>query len=216
MSQLTYRPLPEGIYTPIPTFFQPNEDLDIPAFTSHVRHVAAACTTPVVLGSAGEAPHVTSQERTLLIRTARDALDEAGLYSVPLVAGVGAPSTRDTIRLALEAAEAGADYAMVLPPGYYAGQLTGKGGEALRKYLIDVAEGSPLPVVLYNFPGVSSGIDLDSDMILDVARGSANVVGVKLTWVDDMRAPLISNGIAGYTNILEVVLLSARSRESTP
>lgn len=200
MSQPAYRPLPEGIYTPIPTFFQPNEDLDIPAFATQVRHVAAAGTTPVVLGSAGEAPHVTAQERILLIRTARDALDQAGLGGVPLVAGVGAPSTRETVQFAIEAAEAGADYAMVLPPGYYAGQLAGRGSEALRRYLVDVAEGSPLPVVLYNFPSVSGGIDLDSDMILDVARGSSNVVGVKLTWVDAaFLSPLTSfSGIVGY------------------
>ncbi|SPO04461.1 related to dihydrodipicolinate synthetase family protein [Cephalotrichum gorgonifer] len=181
MSSQPYRPLPKGIYTPLPTFFLPNEDLDIPAFAAHVHYVAAAGTIPVVIGSAGEAPHLTSPERTQLIQTARKALDDGGLSDVPVVAGVGAPSTRETIRFAHGAAEAGADYAMVLPSGYYAGQVSGRGGAPLRKYLIDVAEASPIPVVLYNFPGVSAGIDIDSDMIVDVMKASGNVVGVKLT-----------------------------------
>lgn len=102
---------------------------------------------------------------------------------MPLVAGVGALSTRETIQLCHDAADAGADFGMVIPPGYYAGQLQGgpKGREALLKFFVDVAESSPLPIVLYNFPAVSSGIDLDSDLIVDVLKASANVVGVKLT-----------------------------------
>lgn len=183
MSPPPYRPLPKGIYTPIPTFFLPNEDLDIPAFAAHVVYVAKSGTIPVVIGSAGEAPHLTSSDRTQLIKAARASLDRGGLANVPLVAGVGAPSTRETIGFACEAAEAGADYAMVLPPGYYAGQLVAKGGEALKGYIVDVAERSPLPVVLYNFPGVSAGIDLDSEMIVDAVKASGNIVGVKLTWV---------------------------------
>ncbi|KAF7532632.1 hypothetical protein G7054_g7763 [Neopestalotiopsis clavispora] len=104
-----------------------------------------------------------------------------GLDQVPIVAGVGAPSTRETVYLAKRAQEAGADHVMVIPPGYYAGALQSNGGEALRRFFVDVAAGSPLPVIVYNFPGVSAGIDLDSDLILDVLREAPNVVGVKLT-----------------------------------
>ncbi|KAI8301733.1 L-threo-3-deoxy-hexylosonate aldolase [Colletotrichum sp. SAR11_59] len=182
MASTLHRPLPQGIYTPLPTFFLPNEDVDLDAFAIHVRYVAAAGTVPVVAGSAGEAPHLSAEERTQLIKTARASLDEGGLQHVPIVAGIGAPSTRETIELAKKAEKAGADYAMVLPPGYYGGQLGSPAGRlALTKFFIDVAEASPLPVVLYNFPAVSGGIDLDSDLIVDVVKGSDNVVGVKLT-----------------------------------
>lgn len=179
------RLLPEGIYTPIPTFFTPTEDLDLVSLSKHVIFTAKAGTFPVVAGSAGEAPHLTPAERADLIKTTRRALHDPSVpdgASIPIVAGVGAPSTRETIALAKEAAEAGADFVMVIPPGYYAGALKGEGGRAaLRDYFCDVAEASPVPVVLYNFPGVSSGIDLDSDLIVDVARRSGNVAGVKLT-----------------------------------
>ncbi|KAH7308436.1 putative dihydrodipicolinate synthase [Stachybotrys elegans] len=179
-----YRPLPCGIYTPLPTFFKSNEDLDLDAFATHVLYVASAGTIPVVSGSAGEAPHLTREERIRLFKTARETLDNKGgeLSRVPIVAGVGCPSTRETIQLCRDAHAAGADYAMVLPPGYYAGQLSGPGNRgALTSFFVDVAEASPLPVILYNFPAVSGGIDLDSDIITDVLRASSNVVGVKLT-----------------------------------
>lgn len=38
-----------------------------------------------------------------------------------------------------------------------------------------------MPVLIYNFPGVTSGIDIDSDLILELANESSNIVGVKLT-----------------------------------
>lgn len=133
-------------------------------------------------GSAGEAPHLTREERAALIKTAREALNTSGLESVPIVAGVGSFSTKETIKLAHDAEEAGADHAMVLPPSYYAGQLSGAAGrKALTGFFVDVAEASPLPVVLYNFPAVSGGIDIDSDLVVDIVKASSNVVGVKLT-----------------------------------
>lgn len=176
------RPLPKGIYTPLPTFFTESEDLDLDSFGKHVKFVAEAGTIPVVAGSAGEAPHLSASERIQLIETARSALSSASLDHVPVVAGVGAPSTRESIQLAIDAKHAGADYAMVIPPGYYAGVLA-KDRAALKKFFVDIANASPLPVILYNFPAVSAGIDLDSDLIVSVAKEAPNAVGVKLTYV---------------------------------
>jgi len=61
------------------------------------------------------------------------------------ISGVG--STKGTIQLSKEAAAAGADFAIVIPSGYYAGAL---GREALKQYFVDVAEASPIPVMIYN------------------------------------------------------------------
>ena len=72
----------------------------------------------------GEAIHLSHAERKTLIRTARIALDEAGYTDVPIIAGTGAGSTRETIELCHEAAEAGADYVIVIASGYFAGALT--------------------------------------------------------------------------------------------
>lgn len=51
----------------------------------------------------------------------------------------------------------------------------------IYKYFDDVATRSPIPIILYNFPGVTSGIDLDSDLVTDLAVANPNIVGIKLT-----------------------------------
>ncbi len=95
----------------------------------------------------GEAIHLTHAERKTLIQTARRALDEAGFTDVPIIAGTGTGSTRETIELCHEAAEAGADYTIVIASGYFAGALNPK---ALKTFFTDVAEKSPIPVIIYN------------------------------------------------------------------
>lgn len=59
----------------------------------------------------------------------------------------GSGSTRETIKLTKQAAEAGADAAIVIPSGYYAGAL---GRDALKKFSVDVAEAADIPVMIYN------------------------------------------------------------------
>ncbi|TVY22568.1 putative 4-hydroxy-2-oxoglutarate aldolase, mitochondrial [Lachnellula hyalina] len=174
------RILPKGIYTPLPTFFQDgSEDLDLQAFKKHIQ--SAAGTFPVISGTMGEAPHLSALERTSLIVAGRAALDEINLNTVPIVAGIGAASTRESIQLAKDAAAAGADFAIAIPPGYYAGPLIAENMAALRTYFLDISEASPIPVMMYNFPGVSGGIDMDSDFIIDIAKSAPNICGVKLT-----------------------------------
>ncbi|TEB36390.1 dihydrodipicolinate synthetase [Coprinellus micaceus] len=175
------RPLKAGIYAPIPTFFlKESEDLDISSFEGHVARVAAAGVYPLIAGTMGEAHHLSHSERTTLIRAARRVLDNAGLAHFPLIAGTGAGSTRETIEVTKEAAEAGADYAIVICSGYFAGVLASN-RHALKDFWSEVAEKSPIPVMIYNYPGASGGIDLDSDLVTDLAISSPNLCGVKLT-----------------------------------
>jgi len=97
----------------------------------------------------GEAIHLSHDERATLIRTARETLDLAGLTHMPLIAGTGAGSTRETIELCKEAENAGADYAIVIASGYFAGALS-ENKKALKAFWSDVAENSPIPVMIYN------------------------------------------------------------------
>lgn len=180
----TMRPLKSGIFAPIPSFFLPeSEDLDIPSFENHVVRVATAGVGPVLAGSMGEAIHLSHEERVILIKTARKALDHVGLLSVPIIAGIGAGSTRESIDLAHEAAAAGADYGIVITSGYFAGALAGNKA-ALKAFFQEVSSKSPIPVMIYNYPGASGGINLDSDLITELAIECPNICGVKLTCGD--------------------------------
>jgi len=94
------------------------------------------------------------------------------------MAGVGAHSTKQVLENIADAARAGADYVLVLPPAYFGKATT---PSVVRRFFSDIAKASPLPVVIYNFPGVCNGVDLDSGDITAIAKENSNVVGVKLT-----------------------------------
>lgn len=68
---------------------------------------------------------------------------------MPLIAGAGGGSTRESVLLCAQAAQAGADYAIVITPGYFAGVLAGNRA-ALKAFYVEVAAKSPIPVILYN------------------------------------------------------------------
>jgi L-threo-3-deoxy-hexylosonate aldolase len=89
-----------------------------------------------------------------LIKVTREALDDAGFPDMPIVVGTGSGSTRETVQLCKEAAEAGADYVIVITPGYFAGVLAGN-RKALKALFIEVAEKSPIPVIIYNCTSIS-------------------------------------------------------------
>ncbi|KAF8308095.1 aldolase [Clavulina sp. PMI_390] len=175
------RPISAGVWAPLPAFFLPgSQDLDIPTYQRHAVKLASAGMGLVVSGSMGEAHHLSPSERITLITAAREALDSASpsLAHVPLIVGTGAGSTRETIQLTQEAAKAGADYAIVITSGYFAGALP---RPAIKQFFSDVASSSPLPLVIYNYPGASGGIDMESDLIEELAAEHANIIGVKLT-----------------------------------
>jgi 4-hydroxy-2-oxoglutarate aldolase len=179
------RALPAGIYTPLPTFFDDQEEIDLDSLKKHVEFVAKAGTVPVLTGSMGEACHLDAEEREIIVKATREVLDKHdATRNMPLVVGVGAPSTRETIKHARAAAASGADFVMVIPPGYYAGNLKQDGMLGIKKYVVDVSNGSPIPVIVYNFPALSGGIDITSELVVEMMKEGANICGMKFTCAD--------------------------------
>ncbi|WP_376793602.1 dihydrodipicolinate synthase family protein [Thermogemmatispora sp.] len=179
---MTALPL-QGIYPPVPTFFDANEELDLTTLESHLRWLAASKIAGyVVLGSNGEAPHLTGEERELVIRTARGVIDQLtqaeGLAHprLLLLAGCGEQSTRATIAGCERAAQAGADAVLVLPPFYFRGRMN---EAALLAHYRAVAEYSPLPVVIYNMPANTAGLDLEASLICRLAEEHPKIIGLK-------------------------------------
>ncbi|EFX02489.1 dihydrodipicolinate synthetase family protein [Grosmannia clavigera kw1407] len=172
-------PLPCGIYAPTMTFFHADtEELDIPTIKKHAERLARAGLAGLVaMGSNGEAVHCSREEKLAVTRATREALDAAGFTSTPVVVGATEGSVRGTLELIGLAREAGADYTLLLPPSYYRAQMV---ESAIEAYFVEVAERSPLPVIIYNYPGAVSGIDLDSDALIRLAR-HPNIVGTKFT-----------------------------------
>ena len=175
------RPLVPGVYVPTMCFFDEHtENVDPATIARHaVRLARAGVTGLATQGSNGEAVHLTHQERQLVTMSTRKALDDAGYSHMPIIVGCGSQSTRETIQLCSEAWESGGDYALVLPPAYYA-SLFLPSSETILEYFTDVANESPIPIIIYNFPGAVNGLDLSSDVIVQLAQ-HPNIAGVKLT-----------------------------------
>ncbi|KAJ5976418.1 hypothetical protein N7481_010125 [Penicillium waksmanii] len=174
---------PSGVWCPAVSFFnQDSDSLDLDAQSKYFAYLSTTGLAGlVILGTNSEAFLLTREERAQLISTARAAVGP----DFPLMAGVGAHSTKQTLELAQDAADAGANYLLVLPPAYF-GKATNM--NVVKRFFSEVAAKSPLPVVLYNFPGVCNGVDMDSETIVAITResaskrnGQSNVVGVKLT-----------------------------------
>ena len=125
----------------------------------------------VVCGSTGETPLLGTDERIQLMEWVR----EASAPNKTLIAGVGAESVHETVRVAQRAAELGFHAALVLTPFYYRTQMYRPETQAL--FFRAVADQSKLPVLLYNIPQVT-GYDLPLDTIAELSH-HPNIVGMK-------------------------------------
>jgi dihydrodipicolinate synthase/N-acetylneuraminate lyase len=94
---------------------------------------------------------------------------------VPVLVGVGAPGTRETVELARHAEGVGADGVLVVSPFYWT-----VGEEALFAHFAAVARAVELPVLIYNLP-MLTGVDLSPSLVARVAGECPNVVGLKDT-----------------------------------
>lgn len=172
------RPLKPGISVPLITPFLADESVDIDTLSKHVLRMArSGLTSLVLLGSNGEAAHILPSERRQITHHARQILDSNGFEQLPLIIGCSAQSVRETISFCKDAAESGADYAIILPPCYFRPAMT---DAALTDYFTAVADGSPIPFLIYNYPGAVAGVDLSSDVISTLAK-HPKIVGCKLT-----------------------------------
>jgi 4-hydroxy-2-oxoglutarate aldolase len=167
--------LPNGIYPPLPTFFTEQEELDLPTLRRHIgRLVDSGIAGYVLLGSNGEAVHLSEEEREQVIVTAREVISQ-GEDQLPLVVGCGAQSTRTTLAHCRQAARAGADLVLILPPSYYKNRMD---RSALLAHYRTIADQSSLPVLIYNMPGAAAGLDLDAAFVCALSE-HPNIVGVK-------------------------------------
>ncbi|KAI7547032.1 aldolase [Hortaea werneckii] len=177
MSQRSSVKAPEpGCYVPAVTFFKPQTDeLDLAAQAKYFAYLAnTGLKGLVVLGTNAETFLLTREERKALLVTARAAVPKG----FPIIAGVGGHSTRQVLEYIEDAREAGSDYVLLLPCAYFGKATT---PAVVKAFFDQVAQASALPIVLYNFPAVCNGLDLDSDLIGEIARQNPKIVGVKLT-----------------------------------
>jgi 4-hydroxy-2-oxoglutarate aldolase len=159
-----------GVYIPVPTPYRGEAVATDRLKGNLARWNATPLAGYVVLGSTGEFPLLGEAERDAVLVAAREAIPR----EKQMIAGTGSNSTLLTTRQTKRAAEIGADAAIVITPHYF---TKGFGPAAQVKHYLAVAEASPIPVMLYNFP-LNTGINLEPDTVARIAE-HPNVCGIK-------------------------------------
>ena len=161
-----------GVLVPVTTPFDPvtGDVAPVPLRANARALLAAGVHGIVATGSTGEASLLTEDEFRQVAEWLRGVVPDDRL----LVVGVGRESTRATLAAARVAGEQGADLVLVRPPAYYGASLP---APALIEHFRRVADGSPVPVVLYNIPKYTH-VAL-TDQMLAALVGHPNVLGAK-------------------------------------
>ena len=157
----------KGIFPALVTPFVHDEAIDEAAFRSLIRHVLPDVNGLVPVGTTGEFVYMSMEEKRRAIEI---TLDEAA-GRVPVVAGTGCPSTRETVALTQFAKDAGARAALVVAPYY----LKPAYNEVYEHY--EAVNDVGLPIILYNIPQCAG-----THFRWWTAEGMAyldNVVGIK-------------------------------------
>lgn len=160
-----------GIIPPLTTPFDDQGNVDLSGLAANLdRYNETGLVGYVALGSNGEAVHLSTRERLQVV----EAVKRASVSGRTVIAGVNELSTRAAIEFTRRSAEAGADAVLVVTPYYYKSSMT---QEALFRYYTAVADGSPVPVLLYNVPQ-NTGIIIEPATIASLAEHQ-NIVGIK-------------------------------------
>jgi len=160
-----------GIFPPITTPFYPDGKVYFRKLEANVeRYSKTPAAGLVVLGSTGEAILLSDEEQREVLRAAR----EAAAPEKVLIAGTGSESATETLRLTEYAAALGYDVAMVRTPHYYKAQMK---PENMLAFYRTVADRSPLPVIIYNFPP-NTGYDIPAEVVSALAE-HPNLIGIK-------------------------------------
>ncbi len=159
-----------GVFSPVVTPFH-SDELALDDLRSNLRKLNETNLAGyLALGSNGEFRSLSDKEQ---IRILEVFAEEKGNKVV--LAGTGCESTRQTIEKSKLALEMGFDYVSVLTPSYFAKQID---GATLQCYYERIADSIDIPVLLYNAPGFTGGMEIPLQIVLELSR-HPNIVGMK-------------------------------------
>ena len=159
-----------GIFPAITTPFQADLSVDYEIFGAQARWLMeCGCKGIVALGSLGEAPTLTREEKVELLKQATRSLEG----KAPVIAGIAALSTAEAVWLAKEAHRVGVDGLMVLPPQVYRSDW-----RETQAHLGSIFQATPLSCMLYNNP-IAYGTDITPEQMIELRARHDNFHAVK-------------------------------------
>jgi len=158
-----------GTFTALVTPFR-NGDVDLAAFEKLIEaQIAAGISGVVAVGTTGESPTLTHEEKEKVIQRTVKVVNGRG----KVLAGTGTNSTRDAIDATKFAEKAGVDGALLVAPYY-----NKPSQEGLFRHFKAIAEATSLSIMLYNIPGRCS-VDIGADTVVRLAESCRNIVAIK-------------------------------------
>lgn len=159
----------KGIIVPILTPMHEDETVNYEELVNQIERLIAAGVHGIfVFGTNGEGYILDEEEKAEIIRVAVKAVNGR----VPVYAGTGCVSTRDTIRMSRKAKELGADVLSIITPSFAAASQ-----EELIRHYETVANAVDMPILLYNIPA-RTGNALAPATVQKLSQ-VANIVGAK-------------------------------------
>jgi 4-hydroxy-tetrahydrodipicolinate synthase len=158
-----------GTFTALVTPFR-NGSVEVPAFEQLIEaQVAAGITGIVAIGTTGESPTLSHEEREQLIRLAVATANKRCL----VIAGTGSNATEHAVADTKLAEKLGADGALLVAPYY-----NKPSQEGLFRHFKTIADATSLPIILYNIPGRCS-VDILPETVMRLAEKCRNIVSIK-------------------------------------
>ena len=174
-----------GTFTALVTPFR-DGGIDTSAFEKLIEaQIAAGITGVVAVGTTGESPTLSHEEREQVIRLAVAIANKRG----QVLAGTGSNATHHAVADTKAAEKLGVDGALLVAPYY-----NKPSQEGLFRHFKMVADATSLPIMLYNIPG-RCGVDIAPDTVARLAKECRNIVSIKeasgsVERVSELRARL--------------------------
>ncbi len=208
-----------GAGVAIVTPFHADGKVNYEKFAEMIEYQIAHKTDAIIVcGTTGEASTLSHEEHLECIRFCVEVV--AG--RVPVIAGTGSNSTDTAVYLSQEAEKYGADALLIVTPYY--NKATQKG---LEEHFTIIANEVKIPILLYNIPGRTGGVNILPETVVSLCRNVPNIVGVKdatgnisqvaklmsiadghvdlYSGNDDQIVPLLSLGGKGVISVLSNV-----------
>jgi 4-hydroxy-tetrahydrodipicolinate synthase len=158
-----------GTFTALVTPFR-NGSIDVSAFQTLVEtQIAAGITGVVAIGTTGESPTLSHDERQQVIRLAVATANKRCL----VIAGTGSNATEHAVADTKMAEKLGVDGALLVTPYY-----NKPSQEGLFRHFKTIADATSLPIILYNIPGRCS-VDINPETVVRLAKECRNIVSIK-------------------------------------
>lgn len=168
--EMTNKEKLSGVFAPVVTPFA-NDKIRYDWLTDNLKKMnQTGMVGYLALGSNGEFMSLSDEEQLKVLE-----IFAANKGSKTVMVGAARESVKETIRFILNISGMGFDFVSVLPPHYFAKNVT---DAVIEKYYSEVADHSPLPVLIYNAPGFAAGVNIKPAVIARLAR-HRNIVGMK-------------------------------------